>query len=227
MDKLHITNSYCGVHQQVFADNRSTNTRMTPHVDAIQLIPHDGYDFTAKVARPWYAASSIQSIDITKCDFLSESSMQGITGFDGIFWDIGVHDCYFDLQSPHNVTFNGLVSGSFTGLTQASGEPVPVRLNPMRVGGTVSSANKPRRVYILSFLDDYYYADVEHDDSIELLDTRFDYDEEENVIKIVNFDLNEFRKAVATTASLSGLPVQYQCMLYQEIALQHGDIIGG
>ena len=246
-DFINISTSGSEISRQFLADNIEEGGA---HIDAIQLIPHDGY--IKSVNRPWYAAAEICDVNITDCSITSLGSLQGITGFDGLFRNISVNRCVFYLSSPHKVTFNGLLSGSFynlySGEFQNSAQSTAplhgdtkclVRLNNLRIGGAINYDNKIHHTYIIGFSDSKNtYKPVDFDITASIVDTRgipvrssaraiSDSGIVPQVIhNIDNFDLDLFRRLVSDVQpKIQKIPVQDVCYTYQRLALRCGDLI--
>ena len=243
-DFIHITTSGAEISRQFLADNIEEGGA---HVDAIQLIPHDGYP--SGVNRPWYAAAEIADVSVSDCSITSNGTLQGVTGFDGIFRNVEVNHCVFYLASQHKITFNGLLSGAFFSLysgefqksTQASAPlhqdtKCIVRLNNLRIGGSPYHEGVIKQLHVLSFSDSRNaYRPVDFDGTVSIIDTRGLAVRTPNrspdstphmVTNIANFDLAMYRKLVNNAQSrLAGLPVADVCAAYQRMAISCGDLV--
>ena len=242
-DFIHITKSGAEVSRQFLADDIEEGGA---HIDAIQLIPHGGY--ARYINRPWYAAAEICDVNITDCSITSTGSLQGITGFDGLFRDIAVNRCVFYLASPHKVTFNGLLSGSFYNMysgefqnSTQSAAPLHgdtkciVRLNNLRIGGAPVHEGVIKQLHVISFSDSRTsYRTVDFDGTVSILDTRGlpvrspmrSQSTQQLIVNMANFDLELFRSRIEDIQrKLAFLPVAEVCVAYQRVALGCGDII--
>lgn len=108
------------------------------HRDAIQLIPLtvDGVD-------P-YGGAHLKDVAIRDCTITSNNQLQGIFASDGVFENISIINNTIDTQSYHKITLCGLLNGKINGNIDVNGDPVQVKVLPLRLGG---GAN----YYVLSF----------------------------------------------------------------------------
>ena len=243
-DFIHITKSGAEVSRKFLADDIEEGG---VHVDAIQLIPHGGY--AGYINRPWYAAAEIRSVSISDCSITSKGTLQGITGFDGLFSDISIDRCVFYLSSAHKVTFNGLLSGSFTNMYSGEyqhGVSKPsaplhedtkciVRLNNLRIGGAPVHEGVIKQLHVISFSDSRTsYRTVDFDGTVSILDTRGlpvrstmrSQSTQQLIVNMANFDLELFRSRIEDIQrELAFLSVAEVCVAYQRVALGCGDII--
>lgn len=220
IDYIHVRKSGATVARQYLADS---NTAVADHTDFIQMIPVEDY-----CERSQFALAQISSVSVHDCALYSGSTMHGITGFDGLFSDINVAHVVFNTRSPHKVTFNGLLSGSFTQLYDGAkiGDPIRVLLDNARVGGVPHYGGQLFYCNILHFLQ-IAYEPIHSDDTVLLMDRRGECVMKSGrgteVNNMVNFNLSLFRK-LCSDSGLKGLSVIEQCMAYQELALTCGDI---
>lgn len=243
-DFIHITKSGAEVSRQFLADDIEEGGA---HIDAIQLIPHGGY--SGYINRPWYAAAEIENVSVSDCSITSSGTLQGVTGFDGIFRDVQVNHCVFYLASQHKITFNGLLSGAFFSLysgefqksAQASAPlhqdtKCIVRLNNLRIGGSPYHEGVIKQLHVLSFSDSRNaYRPVDFDGTVSIIDTRGLAVRTPNrtpdsthhmVTNIANFDLTLYRRLVTNAQPrLAGLPVADVCAAYQRLAIGCGDLV--
>ena len=243
-DFIHITKSGAEVSRKFLADDIEEGG---VHVDAIQLIPHGGY--AGYINRPWYAAAEIRSVSISDCSITSKGTLQGVTGFDGLFSDISIDRCVFYLSSAHKVTFNGLLSGSFTNMYSGEyqhGVSKPsaplhgdtkciVRLNNLRIGGAPVHEGVIKQLHVISFSDSRTsYRTVDFDGTVSILDTRGlpvrspmrSQSTQQLIVNMANFDLELFRSRIEDIQrELAFLSVAEVCVAYQRVALGCGDII--
>lgn len=212
-DNTHV----CGVS---FVDVSDAGLSNKAHLDFIQGIGAQGYNPHSKVSRPHYALASLTGMKVTDCYFQTKGSMQGVTGFDGMFYDVCVENCTFTLASKHKVTFCGLMSGSFHNLHSynKADTPIEVQLYNARVGGGTAYTGQTRIVEIASFLEEDYYEAL-YGDTVKLTDLRGTV--RDNVITLANFDLVEFKKYIEYHAPQGS--AQYVAHMYQEAAFLFGD----
>lgn len=238
LDILNIKGTEASVISENFVDTDESMTNRgganVPHSDCIQLIPTGGYS-TAGNFRSQYALAEMSKAHIEDCFFYSKYSMQGLTLFDGILREACITNCRFLLQSPHEVTLNGLVYGDFSEMFSYKTSPVRVLLNKARIAGGLNKDlispqhkifldnNFPSeyniyKVEVASFKqDEYNYIPVSTDNSPNIIDTRF----EVNRKCFHNFNLLEFRKQIEMEIFPNNLIDQLIMIL--RIALNHGE----
>lgn len=239
-DFLHIRTSGTKVARLALADDIAEGG---DHVDAIQIIPLQGYEsFVHPLNRAWYAASEISYITVEDCVISSRGTLQGITCFDGLVRDLTVQNCVFYLNSQHFITINGLLSGEFyrlhSGVFQHGVAPLQaetkcvVRLGNLRIGGAPTPAD---RVEIVSFSgSEYKYKAIDFDSTVSLLDTRgMKVSLPAGSVQptnIANFDVRLFRSKVVSvqlTADFRAISrdAAEVCRVYQRLAKDCGDIV--
>ena len=227
IDYINVRANNTVVSRQYLADS---NKAVADHTDFIQLIPTAEY-----CDRAQYALAQLIGVIVHDCALYSSTTMHGITGFDGLFSDINIAQVVFNTRSPHKVTFNGLLSGSFAQLHNGAkpGEHVRVLLDNARIGGVPQYGSQLHYCNVLHFhpapgIDGTspMYEPVQYDDTVQLVDRRGECGMLSGrgtvVNNLVNFNLPLFRK-LCSRSELRGLGVQEQCMAYQELALTCGD----
>ncbi len=140
------------------------------HRDAIQIIPNGG-------GHLHYAGARISDVSIYGADIRSSDKrhkLQGITGFDGVYINIELED--IDIETPletrHEITFNGLLSGTFNNVYTNNGY---ILLAPIRLCG---GRNNNETIWLIEPFkgdngeDIYLYKNVNSVNSGEILDGR-------------------------------------------------------
>lgn len=121
------------------------------HRDAFQIIPP-----SIIRANDQYALSEIENIAIRSCVMVSNGHLQGVFSSDGLINGIEVSDCVMQTRGQHYITLNGVLGNAvFSNNLDENKNPVPVILNPARVGGNPDGKN----IWISSFAD-YRYDSV-------------------------------------------------------------------
>lgn len=220
IDYIHVRQNGAVISRQYLADSSVT---AADHTDFIQCVPSEPY-----CERSQYALAQLSGIQITDCALYSSTSLHGITGFDGLFSNICVDNVVINTQSMHKVTFNGLLSGSFTRLHTHPPKPLRLLANNARVGGVPTCQGKLYYCNILHFADALLaYQPLQADDTVQVVDNRGMVGSRSGtgtvVLNLVNFDITKFRTLVSDK-SFKGLGVNEQCLAYQECAKICGDI---
>ena len=222
-DFIQVIRSGTAVTRQYMSDDVPEGN--VAHIDAVQCIPEDGYPDW--VRRACYALAEISDVSLTLSSIYSAGTLQGFTGFDGIFKNISADQVVINLASPHKVVFNGLISGSFSNLWGPAGSAVPVNLFNARVGGVPKVGAKAYACNILHFMG-MQYEKVKTDSTIALHDYRgypnMSSSNTMHVSNLCNFKLASYRAAVAMQyAELIKLPSANFYLELQNIAKEYGD----
>lgn len=134
-DFIRVVGDHCNVKNNYMRD---LGMQSGAHRDALQLIPTSEALYHAQ-----YAAGELNFCLIEGNHIEApSSSLQAITGFDGVFKNIIIKDNIVNNpKAPHGITFNGLLSGFISNNRNSSGVLVPVLLNSIRIGGNFGSGN--------------------------------------------------------------------------------------
>lgn len=175
-----------------------------PHRDAIQIIPP---------GNP-YAGPIIRHVEIRDCRIQSSGQLQGIFLGDGLLEGCWITDNVIDTRSQHHITLS-ILSGTIRGNRDSAGNLVPVRLNPLRIGGNPDGVYN---VWIMTFSGEMQYrsaAGIVRDGTLDHVTDRRFVETRAGDVYLYDFDLAGFR---AAAAGFSGD--------LRELAQQFGSITG-
>lgn len=178
-DAIKVMGGNSRVERCYIRDNSDSDVA---HRDGIQLIPKSKGMLLAQ-----YAAHHVSDVLIYGNEIHAhKSKLQGIFGSDGLFFDLNILNNVINTQSDHKITINGMMSGSIMGNVDHEGNPVPVALNPLRIGGAVRGCC----VWVVGFKQDYKYEHIKTCDLIS--DNRTTPFLKEDHIYLDNFDKQKF-----------------------------------
>jgi len=124
------------------AADRLTYLRNMAHRDAIQLIPTKSgyYNYQMMGGR-------MNNIKVIGNVIQSSGQLQGVFSSDGSFTNLIIQNNQINTVSQHQITINGMLTGSISGNKNKYGQPAEIALNPLRIGGNIFTGN----VWILGF----------------------------------------------------------------------------
>lgn len=210
-DGIHVSADYARIERCQFIDKPEGDAHLLAHRDAIQLIPR-----SSALHNIQYAAGSLSGVEILFNRFDCRSQMQPIFSSDGLLRGAKVMGNQIQTESQHKITLNGLVSGVFYNNKDYQGNPVPVVLNPLRIGGGVDGHN----VWVVGFKyekDEYRAIQAENlTDNRQLPNRKGD-------TYLTNFDIDAFRlEATQLLEAQNG--VDQLCRDLRWLAKKHGDL---
>jgi len=135
------------------AADRMPSLRSAAHRDAIQLLPTKAGYWNYQMM-----GGRMNGVRIIGNQIFSSGQLQGVFASDGSFTNLVIQDNVINSESQHEVTINGLLTGTISGNKNRFGQPARVDLQPMRIGGNIFTGN----VWILGFSNqDIGYAPID------------------------------------------------------------------
>lgn len=116
--------------------------RSQAHRDAIQLIPTKSgyYNYQMMGGR-------MNNVRIIGNEINSPGQLQGVFSSDGSFTNLLIQNNKINTRSQHQITINGMLTGTISGNKNQNGQPAQIALNPLRIGGNIFTGN----VWVLGF----------------------------------------------------------------------------
>jgi len=183
------------------AADRLTYLRSKAHRDAIQLIPTKTgyYNYQMMGGR-------MNGVKIVGNQIFSSAQLQGVFASDGSFTNLVIQDNTINTDSQHQVTINGLLTGTISGNKNKYGQLARVDLEPLRIGGNIFTGN----VWILGFSSaDTGYESVNNivRDAAPVTDNRTKKTRSAD-INLIDFRFNAFFSFISSTplSAISGNP---------------------
>ncbi|MCK5903271.1 MAG: hypothetical protein KAG28_08995 [Cocleimonas sp.] len=122
------------------------------HRDAIQLIPpiKNGID--------QFAGAKLSNTTLQDNIISSEAKLQGIFSTDGAFDDLKIINNKIHTEGEHKICILGMLNGEITGNIDWKGKPLPIKIQPLRLGGGLGITN----FFILGFSEgcSYQYGHI-------------------------------------------------------------------
>jgi len=123
------------------------------HRDAIQLIPpaYDGIDR--------YTGSILADTTLQDNIIASSAKLQGIFATDGAFDNLKIINNKISTEGDHKICILGMLSGEITANTDLDGNALPIKIQPLRLGGGTALTN----FFVLGFSPQcsYQYGHIE------------------------------------------------------------------
>ncbi len=191
----------------IIADNIAVIDRLYndgAHRDGFQLIPK-----VEGLPNRQYAAASIKNPRISHCTVFSEGLLQGIFCSDGLIENAQITDNLIQTSSQHNITLNGLLSGTIARNHDENGMPLPVILNNLRIGGGIAN------VWVTSFKH-HAYEKIKGKNITDNRGKRH----HRNGIYVENLDLDAFR---SQANNLEYTDLHHFCESLSELAITCSD----
>lgn len=220
-DALHINSDKMAVIGCTLTDTRADHCKelaAEAHRDCIQIIPPSVY-----MLREQYAAGIISDVRVVGNRMSSNGYCQGIFMADGLAKNLQVIGNTISTLSEHHISIAGLLSGTISDNILPSGQPCPINLYSLRIGGNPRSHN----VRILSFSSEQYRYDPVSaivDQSTLAACVVNDWRTEpryKSDIHLINFDKDGFRETAAKLGRIEDA-LQHALQL-QRLAIAFGE----
>lgn len=188
-DALQVRESGQVVSGFTIEDKADSKTKEKPHRDGIQLIP----ERKIGTFNTQFSGAIIRGVIIKNNVIKSDGKLQCIFCSDGGVEDTNIENNTLDTNGQHYISLS-LLSGTIKNNRDSSGNLVPIRLFPLRIGGNSDGAYN---VYILTFKQEQYsYKPVDEivkDETLNhVTDHRFGFGKRKNSIYLYDFDYDGF-----------------------------------